>query len=267
MSSFRGKSSAAQPPAAPGIRDNRELYFHYINPDIIMKTPILFSVSFCLAALSLFAEMKPVRLIEGAAPPYPAEMIASGENGEVKVRVTVDETGAVTDATVITASHEAFGAAAVETVKMWKFHPAEEDGQPVPQVVDIPLIFKLPLKARMNAMAGRELFVNIDELTDKVCTWKDVKKFFTPKGKNARVMAYPEELKGSGISEEVVVRVILSPDGLPLNPSIENLKNKELALPAILHVAGMRFEKPKVDGQPVYLDQKIKLICQEPPAE
>lgn len=122
------------------------------------------------------------------------------------------------------------------------------------------------IKERLNQAVGRELFVAEDALPGKVHTWKDVKRWYPARGEDPMRMSYPEKLKGSGISEMVTVRLIITPEGLAINPMVEDIKNKELALPAILHVAGLKFQVPKIDGKPVYLQQKVKLICSEDPA-
>jgi hypothetical protein len=119
---------------------------------------------------------------------------------------------------------------------------------------------------RINQAVGRDLFVDITTLTDKVHTYKDIKKWIPVRGgRDALRMAYPERMKGSGISEEITVKLIIAPNGIVHNPIIENLKNKELAIPAILHAAKLRFEAPKVGGKAVFAEQKIKLICSEDP--
>jgi hypothetical protein len=121
------------------------------------------------------------------------------------------------------------------------------------------------LKDKLNIELGRDVFVDIDELTDKVHVYADVKKWYGYRKGHSRVIPYPEELKGSGISEEIVTRLIIGPDGFPLNPQFENLKNKELMMPALQHVASVRFQSPKVNGEKVYLQQKVKFICSEDP--
>ena len=232
-----------------------------------MKTSLkrLTSLGAFLALLPLYAELTPIRLIEGMQPAYPEELKATGEDGEARIRAIVDETGSVGEASIESASNPAFGQAALEAVRKWRFQPAEKDGEPVPQTVVIPLIFKLSLKDRLNALAGREVFVDIDSLTDKVHTWKDVKRYFPLRKNQSRVIPYPEELRGSGLSEEIAIQCILTPEGLVLNPSLLNLQHREFALPAILHVVNLKFERPKLDGQPIYLQQKIKLIVSETP--
>jgi TonB family protein len=213
----------------------------------------------------LQAAKVPVRLKEGAAPPFPAELKASGVEGSAKVKTTVDANGIVIDVELLTATHEAFGEAALATVKEWTFFPATEDGNPVPQTVNIPLQFKLSAKDKLNLQLGKEVFVDIDELTDKVYTWADIQKWVGLRKNHSRVIPYPEEMKGSGKSEEITVRLIIGPDGWVLNPALQNVKNKEFIMPAIEHVAGVRFKIPKVNGEPVYLEQKMKFICSEDP--
>ncbi|NDV61241.1 hypothetical protein G0Q06_02115 [Puniceicoccales bacterium CK1056] len=118
---------------------------------------------------------------------------------------------------------------------------------------------------KLNEMVGRKLYVDPADIPGKIHTWKDVKKWYPARGKDPLRMSYPESLKGTGISEMVTVRLIITPEGNAINPKIEDLQNKELAIPAILHVAGLRFQVPKINGEPVYLSQKIKLKCSEDP--
>ncbi|MDA1277176.1 MAG: energy transducer TonB [Verrucomicrobia bacterium] len=216
-------------------------------------------------SVSVLAANTHVRLKEGSAPAYPKALKQQGIEGEAKIKATIDENGVVTAAELVSATHEPFGPAALDAVRSWSFYPAREDHRPVAETVTIPVAFILTPKERLNAVLGREMFVDITKLTDKVCTWSDVKRWFPPVGKILTWMPYPKEMKGSGISEEITVNLIVSPEGLVLNPRFENLKNSELLMPAIHHLARMRFEIPKVDGKPVYLEQKVRLQCSEDP--
>ena len=133
------------------------------------------------------------------------------------------------------------------------------------QTVKIPLQFTLSAKDKLNAQLGRKVFVDIDDLTDRVYGYADVKKWYGFRKGHSKVIPYPEELKGSGISEEITTRLIISPDGYVLNPGFENLKNKELMMPALEHIANVRFQSPKLNGDKVYLQQKVKFTCSEDP--
>jgi TonB family protein len=236
----------------------------------------LFLALFCLAALPLRAAKTTPQLIEGQQPVYPEQLKQKGEQGEAKILTHIDANGTVTDASVRSATHEAFGLAALEAVKTWRFKPATgEDGQPVAAKVVIPFPFRytppsppqpaLSGKEQFNAEMGRAVFVDITTLTDKVCTWAELEKWIPLRGNHTNRVPYPAELKGSGLSEEIQVQVIISPEGYVHNPTFVGIKNQQFLLPALRHIANVRFETPKVDGKPVYAQQKIKLICSEDP--
>jgi len=222
-------------------------------------------VLLCLALASLHAAMTTPQLLEGKQPAYPESLKKLGTMGEAKILTKIDATGAVTEASVKSATHGDFGAAALEAVKAWRFKPAEEDGKPVATTVTIPLQFKLTMKEQINAEMGREVFVNTEKLPEKILTWAEVKKWFDMRGKNANRVPYPAELKGSGISEAIEVRCIITPEGQVLNPTIVGIKNQQLVLPVIRHIAQARFQKPVLDGKPVYVQQKVRLLCSEDP--
>lgn len=236
-----------------------------MNPSITKFVTLSKTMVFLLALGVADAASTPVQLKEGKAPVFPQELKMQGIEGMAKIKTHISEEGIVTDAEVIEATHEAFGEAAREAVLQWTFVPGTKDGVPVAQTANIPLQFTLSAKDKLNAQLGREVFVDIEELTDKVYAYADVKKWYGFRKGHSRVIPYPEELKGSGISEEITVRLVIGPDGYVYNPGFENLKNKELMMPALEHIAHVRFESPKLNGEKVYLQQKVKLTCSEDP--
>lgn len=231
-----------------------------------MLQRILSVALLCLALVPLHAAKTPPQLLEGKPPVYPAALKKSGLMGEAKILTQIDATGAVTDASVKSATHEEFGAAALAAVKAWRFKPAQEDGQPVATTVTVPLQFKLSMKEQISAELGREVWIDETKLTEKIYTWADVQKWINFRNKNANRVPYPPELKGSGISEEVAVQCLISPEGYVLNPTLQDgIKNKELVLAVMRHIAGVRFEAPTFEGKRVYMRQKVKLLCSEDP--
>jgi len=62
---------------------------------------------------------------------YTEEARAAGIEGRLVLRVTVDATGQVSDIVVITGVDPALDAAAIATVKTWRFRPALACGKPV----------------------------------------------------------------------------------------------------------------------------------------
>jgi TonB family protein len=76
-----------------------------------------------------------------ATPSYPP--LAQGD-GVVIVEVTVDATGAPTNATVVTSS-PAFDSAALDAARRWAFRPAQSHGTPVTGVVYLVFGFRQPV--------------------------------------------------------------------------------------------------------------------------
>jgi len=62
---------------------------------------------------------------------YTEEARAGGIEGRLVLRVTVDATGQVTDVVVVAGVDPALDAAAIATVKTWRFRPAQACGKPV----------------------------------------------------------------------------------------------------------------------------------------
>lgn len=227
---------------------------------------ILSVVLLCFALVPLHAAKTQPQLLEGKQPVYPEALKKTGVMGDARILTQIDATGAVTDAFVKSATHEEFGAAALAAVKAWRFKPATEDGQPVATTVTIPLQFRLSMKEQINAEVGREVWVDEAKLGQKIYTWAELKRWINFRPKNANRVPYPPELKGSGISEEVAVTCLISPEGDVLNPTLQDgIKNQQLIVPVMRHVAKMRFEAPTFEGQRVYARQKIKLLCSEDP--
>lgn len=64
-------------------------------------------------------------------PNYPLEMREQGITGEALVEFVIDQEGSVRDVSVVHATNEAFGRAAVACVLEWKYKPATVNGVPV----------------------------------------------------------------------------------------------------------------------------------------
>jgi len=75
-------------------------------------------------------------------PVYPAELAAAGVTGGAIVEVIVGEDGAVRNATLLRASHPAFGESAVAAIKQWTFSPAIKDGAAVSSRWRLSIVFQ-----------------------------------------------------------------------------------------------------------------------------
>lgn len=77
-------------------------------------------------------------------PNYPAISRRLGEQGQVKLKVELDETGRVTSARVVESSgFKRLDEAGLNAVKSWRCNPATRDGKPVRAVALQPLDFIL----------------------------------------------------------------------------------------------------------------------------
>ena len=80
----------------------------------------------------------------GPPPVYPKSLEKSKPHGRTVVQLRVHARGAVTDAQVIDASDPAFGEAAVEALRQWRFYPRIQAGRAVDATVNVPLDFVPP---------------------------------------------------------------------------------------------------------------------------
>lgn len=82
--------------------------------------------------------------LDNPAPAYPAESRQAGEQGKVLLRVLVNADGNVDQVTLRkTSGHPRLDDAAMETVKQWRFVPAQRASQAVSAWVVIPISFSL----------------------------------------------------------------------------------------------------------------------------
>lgn len=73
---------------------------------------------------------KPPTLLQAVAPEYPPAALAAGKTAKVKVRISIDATGIVTNVEVIEKVGDGFDEAAVAAAMQYVFEPAEIDGKP-----------------------------------------------------------------------------------------------------------------------------------------
>lgn len=86
----------------------------------------------------------PPRLLLNLPPTYPPRAVADGWQGTVVLRVRVTSDGQVAELEVLESSgFLILDGEAVNTVRGWKFEPAQSDGKPVAATVRLPIRFTL----------------------------------------------------------------------------------------------------------------------------
>ncbi len=88
------------------------------------------------------AGIKPPKATSAPDPKFPDLPPDAEPHGTVIMLVGVNAKGHVGAVRVLRSDEKAFEQSAVETVKKWKFRPAEKSGQPVPVQVTVEMRFK-----------------------------------------------------------------------------------------------------------------------------
>jgi|SRR5271157_2015188 len=88
------------------------------------------------------AGMKPPKATHAPDPKFPDLPADAERHGIVVMLVGVDAKGHVQAVRVLRSDEKAFDQTAVDTVKKWKFKPAEKNGQPVPVQVTVEMKFQ-----------------------------------------------------------------------------------------------------------------------------
>lgn len=99
--------------------------------------------------------MKRIEKVKDAAPQpmigpvaeFPASLLKQRTKGEALVAIRITRKGAVADPQVLQATDPAFGDAALAAVRLWRFLPRVENGQPVETSVNVPFHFEPPAES------------------------------------------------------------------------------------------------------------------------
>lgn len=174
--------------------------------------------------------------VKTVMPEHPEEFRGNQVVGEAAVECLVTAEGKVAEAQVTSASHPAFGEAALVAVRQWEFKPAERNGVAVPVRVTIPFRFDAPLADPLEAFAKRRLFVEVEgEVVpaERMPAWPMPKQLLTPN--------YPPELRGSGKRGKAVVSVVIDREGRVMNPKLVKATWPEFGPPALATAVSMVF--------------------------
>ncbi len=85
-----------------------------------------------------------IALRHAVNPIYPEELKSQKLAGSATLRCHVDRDGNVSAVELVSATHPAFGAAALEAVRQWRFAPAVKDHHYVAQTAELPITFNPP---------------------------------------------------------------------------------------------------------------------------
>lgn len=235
---------------------------------------VLFACA-CIVSTFLYGAKTPPRPIDMVSPDYPDELVATGADGSAVVQITINERGEVENPELYSATHDAFGRAALRAIENWSFEPATEDGVPIAIKTRVPFNFKAPsisemdsamarIHASVNQATGRDVFRDMSGET--VVALKEAGGWKKPVKRSRPV--YPEVLKAVGEEQyEVSVNVIVDKEGKVVNPMPVNLPNARLMVPAIMCAAMHEWEPFTKDGKPVCTEVEMKLRFNKNPRQ
>ena len=119
--SWSQSSNASAPVVLPGIPAD--------DPDFAAFLPVTKGI-------------KPPKAISSPDPKYPDIPVDADPQGMVVMLIGITATGHVDPVRVLHSDEAAFEKTAVDTVKKWKFRPAQKDGHPVPVQVTVEMKFQ-----------------------------------------------------------------------------------------------------------------------------
>ncbi len=87
--------------------------------------------------------IKPPQAVRAPDPTFPEDLPADAEDhGLVVMLIGISTKGHVEAVHVLRSDQPAFERAAVETVKKWRFKPAQQSGHPVPVQIEVEMRFR-----------------------------------------------------------------------------------------------------------------------------
>lgn len=184
---------------------------------------------FGLTSLAFSERLSPVKQVQ---PVYPQILFDLGIEGEAVVKVSVAPNGRVREVSLVSASQRAFGDAALNAAKDWRFesfNKKEADSKSV----QIPFQFRFPYYSVLNEELGREIFAPLD-LSRSLVNLENILEEYRPQPKRRALPKYPKKLLGSGKKGNVVVSYVVDEEGDVRNPVVINNANPDFVMPALL---------------------------------
>lgn len=216
---------------------------------------ILVATFLAVPMQAAFAAKTNPSLASSVNPVYPDALWKAGVEGKAVVQATISEDGEVAKIELVSADDPAFGESAIAAVKQWRFKPATEDGKPVVSNVRFPLVFTLPFEQKLNVKEGREVFKKIEE---PVVPQAELDHVLTVL--KAPVANWPGGLDLNPEDVQVLVNVVVDPEGNTYNPETGNDTPKVLLIPALTAAAEMKFGPPMKDGKPVFAEAEAIVV-------
>jgi TonB family protein len=201
------------------------------------------------------AAFVPMKIIQTVDPVFPVAALNMGiVTGDARIAIQIDETGHLTDYIIAGYSHPAFGDAAVDALKQWRFEPALLHGVAVSVTEDILFSFRSgAVVIDINVLStGDFLYHRYFRGTDSfhVCPPSELDRVPT-----AIKVVKPEYVpaQARGGPAHVTVTFYIDPAGRVRLPAVTfetNAANEALSAAAVNALSQWQFEPPVSKKRP-----------------
>jgi TonB family protein len=182
---------------------------------------------------------------------YPSSMLYNGiYSGEVRIVISVDEQGRLTDSLVTGYTHQDFANSAVAAIKRWKFQPALVRGEPRSSRAEVHFEFRnkgVVVQSLPGALEGRMVLNSFsDSYVYAPYGVRDLDVTPTP------IQIVKPVAKGDDHSHKVTVGFFIDEEGRTRMPAVNRSSADDLyAAAAVVAVEQWRFNPPLRKGRPV----------------
>lgn len=187
---------------------------------------------------------------------YPVDLLRKNIEGSAKVSVVINPKGEVREVKILEATHPEFGAATRATMQSWLFDPALKGGKPTWAIFTKTQKFNRDdREVNLNSATEELLRKNEDGPEIHPLSGLDA----LPQPLYAPTPAYPSHLKGSGITDRVLVEFFIDKEGWVHLPRLMEAKNEELGWLALTAVSRWRYTPPLKAGKAVLTRARMPL--------
>ena len=192
--------------------------------------------------------------------------------GTVELVMSIGSDGMLNDALVVACSHPTLGEAALDTVKRWRYEPAQQRGGPVPCRINLTINYQSGVRV-VSMNAAETVGMLVDRVRDAIGYERLVNAADLDHPLTAEVRpspGFPAVMRQSGIlSGSVVLDFYVDENGATRLPVIVSATEDAFAAAAAQALAHWRFAPPRSHDQPViaHATQEFIFAYVEPTAD
>jgi TonB family protein len=197
---------------------------------------------------------KTVTVHQTAVPIFPNNLLAITNRGETRIVLSIDAEGKLDDYLVVGYTKREFADAALVAIKQWKFEPAISNGQPVPVVSEVNIMYEATgVVVSLNASEAIAAMLYWWERSNRFeyhpVAMKDIDRIPIPQ--NVVAPIYPRELANKGVKGDVSIVFYINEEGVVRMPAVSEAADMRLADLAMQALLSWKFEPPTRRGRPV----------------